>query len=174
MAFSEDSKHDKLNIVIVGGGVGGLGLLRSLSTTIDPKKHTVVLIDARPAYVHLISSLRLVVSNTDNLITRSVHPYGNHTFRNKLAGNGTFIQASVTDIKFYDTGKGGQVILDNGGIVAYDVLVLTTGSILPHPIAFPTSTKAIEEYVKARQAEFAAATDILLVGGGPVGIGLYS
>ncbi|KAJ3787326.1 hypothetical protein GGU10DRAFT_348980 [Lentinula aff. detonsa] len=172
MAFPEHSKHDKLKIVIVGGGVGGLGLLRCLSTTIDPKKHTVILIDARPAYVHLISSLRLVVSNTDNLIKRSIHPYGDHTFRNKLAGNGTFIQASVTDIKFNDTGKGGQVILDNGGIVVYDVLVLTTGSNLPYPIAFPTSTKAIEEYVKARQAEFAAATDILLVGGGPVGIEL--
>ncbi|KAJ4475687.1 hypothetical protein J3R30DRAFT_581487 [Lentinula aciculospora] len=170
MAFS---KNGKSTIVVVGGGVGGLALLNSLSTIINPKKHTVVLIDARPVYIHLISSLRLVVSNTDDLITRSVHPYGDHTFQNKLVGNGKFIKASVTAVKFGDPGNCGQVILDNGEVVAYDILVLTTGSTLPHPIAFPTgSTKAVEEYVKTRQAEFAAATDILLVGGGPIGIEL--
>ncbi|KAJ3728467.1 hypothetical protein C8R42DRAFT_264943 [Lentinula raphanica] len=167
------SQDIKSTIVIVGGGVGGLGILNSLSTTINPKKHAVILIDARPAYVHLISSLRLVVSSADNLITRSVHPFGDHTFLKKLKGVGTFIQASVSEIRFSDNGRGGTVILDNGKTVAYAVLVLATGSTLPHPIAFPTkSTEVIEEYVKARQEEFASATDILLVGGGPVGIEL--
>ncbi|KAJ3835255.1 hypothetical protein F5878DRAFT_543529 [Lentinula raphanica] len=165
--------NDKSTIVIVGGGAGGLSLLNRLSTTIDPEKHAVILIDARPTLMHLPSTLRLVVSDTDDLIRRSIHPYGDHTFRNKLKGNGTFIQATVQRIDFGDDGGSGQVVLDNGEIVAYDVLVLATGSTWPRPIAFPTeSTKAITEHIQARRAEFAAATNILLVGGGSVGIEL--
>lgn len=123
----------------------------------------------------LPASLRLIVSDVDNLIERASRPYGEHTFRKKLAGNGTYIQGSVTEIKFGNVGKGGLVVLDNGETVEYDVLVLSTGSVWPRPIAFPTeSTSAIEAHVKARREEFAKASDILLVGGGSVGIGLCS
>lgn len=175
--MSSDKKFvkPKSTIVVVGGGFGGLAVLNQLSTTIDPQKHSLILIEARPIFMSLPASLRLIVSDVDNLIERASRPYGEHTFRNKLAGNGTFIQGSVTEIKFGDVGKGGSVILDSGEAVGYDVLVLCTGSIWPRPIAFPTESKgAIEDHVKARREEFAKASDILLVGGGAVGIGSCS
>ncbi|KIK61786.1 hypothetical protein GYMLUDRAFT_42829 [Collybiopsis luxurians FD-317 M1] len=177
--MSKKVDDPKKTIVIVGGGIGGLELLNShLSKSIDPEKHTVVLIDARPTLTHLLSTLRLVVSDKDDLTRRSILPYGDHTFRNKLAGNGRFIHGSVTEVKFGEGGplgggQGGSVVVDSGEEVAYDVLVLATGSAWPRPIAFPTeSREAIVEHVKTRRAEFAKATDILLVGGGAVGIEL--
>ncbi|KAJ3758223.1 FAD/NAD-P-binding domain-containing protein [Lentinula raphanica] len=170
---SKKSDSEKTTIVIVGGGIGGLALLNALSTSIDPEKHTVVLVDARPSHMHLISALRLVVSDADDLLNKAVHPYGNHTFRNKFAGNGSFVHGSVTSVKFGDDGKGGELILDNGEIVAYDVLVLATGSSWPRPLGFPTESRsAIEEHIMARRAEFSAAKDILLVGGGSLGLEL--
>ncbi|KIK58823.1 hypothetical protein GYMLUDRAFT_60557 [Collybiopsis luxurians FD-317 M1] len=174
MSFESKKKDSKKStIVIVGGGFGGLTLVGSLSTAIDPLKHNVVLIDARPTFMPLPSTLRLVVSDVDDLMRRSLHPYGDHTFRNKLAGNGTFIHGSVTEIKFGEAGQGGSVVLDNGEVVQYDILVLATGSAWPSPINFPTESKsAIEEFVQARREEFAKASDILLVGGGAVGIEL--
>ncbi|KAJ3862157.1 hypothetical protein EV359DRAFT_45747 [Lentinula novae-zelandiae] len=165
--------NKKSTIVIVGGGAGGLSLLNSLSTTIDSDKQRVILIDARPTMIPLPSTLRLVVSDADDLLKRSIHPYGDHTFRNKLTGTGIFIHASVKEIDFGKPGDGGILTLDNGETVSYDVLVLATGSTWPRPIAFPTENmNKITEHVQKIRAEFAAAQDILLVGGGSVGIEL--
>ncbi|KAJ4476155.1 FAD/NAD(P)-binding domain-containing protein [Lentinula lateritia] len=173
MSLHNQSSNKKSTIVIVGGGAGGLSLLNNLSTTIDPDEQRVILIDARPTMIHLASTLRLVVSDADNLLKRSIHPYGDHTFRNKLTGTGIFIHASVKEIDFGKPGDGGILTLDNGGTVAYDVLVLATGSTWPRPIAFPTENmNKITEHVQKIRAEFAAAQDILLVGGGSVGIEL--
>ncbi|KAJ4472159.1 hypothetical protein J3R30DRAFT_3798527 [Lentinula aciculospora] len=170
---SKRTDSPKTSIVLVGGGIGGLALLNALSTSIDPEKHTVVLVDARPTHMHLISSLRLIVSDADELLTKAVHPYGDHTFRNKFAGNGTFVHGSVTSVKFGDGGKGGELILNNGEIIGYDILILATGSSWPRPLGFPTESRgAIEDHIMARRAEFSKAKDILLVGGGSVGLEL--
>lgn len=175
MSLHNQPNKEKSTIVIVGGGAGGLSLLNNLSTTIDPDKQRVILIDARPTMIHLPSTLRLIVSNADDLLKRSIHPYGDHTFRNKLTGTGIFIHASVKEIDFGKPGDGGILTLDNGETVAYDVLVLATGSTWPRPIAFPTENmKEITEHIQAMRAEFDTAQDILLVGGGSVGIGSYS
>ncbi|KAJ3881290.1 hypothetical protein F5051DRAFT_121055 [Lentinula edodes] len=173
MSLHNQPNNEKSTIVIVGGGAGGLSLLHNLSTTIDPDKQRVILIDARPTMIHLPSTLRLIVSNADDLLKRSIHPYGDHTFRNKLTGTGIFIHASVKKVDFGKPGDGGILTLDNGDTVAYDVLVLATGSTWPRPIAFPTENmKEITEHVQAMRAEFDTAQDILLVGGGSVGIEL--
>ncbi|KAF9067915.1 hypothetical protein BDP27DRAFT_1448751 [Rhodocollybia butyracea] len=167
--MSKTTDIAKSTIVLVGAGLGGLALLEKLSTSINPDKHSLILIDARPALMHLISTLRLIVSDSDNLLEKAIHPYGTHTFRNKFVGNASFIHASVTEIKFGDS----ELLLNNGQTVKYDVLVLATGSVWPRPIAFPNeSREAIIEHVKSRRAEFEKATNILLVGGGAVGIEL--
>ncbi|KAF5381835.1 hypothetical protein D9757_008355 [Collybiopsis confluens] len=164
---------EKIRIVIVGGGFGGLSVLNGLSNTIDPRKHEVILIDARPEFIHLPATLRLTVSDADDLITHAMHPYGEHTFRNKLAGNAKYIHGSITDIKFGEKEDRGVVVLDSGEDVHYDILVLATGSIWPRSIYLPTeSRKTIEEFIKTRREEYAKASDILLVGGGAVGIEL--
>ncbi|KAE9396962.1 FAD/NAD(P)-binding domain-containing protein [Gymnopus androsaceus JB14] len=144
----------KFTIVVIGGGFGGLGVINNLSSTIDPQKHDLILVDARPIHISLPSTLRLVVSDTDNLIEKTFHPYGEHTFRKKLAGNGDSSRPP------------------GDSVVKYDILVLATGSIWPGPIAFPTERSAIEEHVKVQRKEFAKASDILLVGGGAFGIEL--
>ncbi|KAF5381840.1 hypothetical protein D9757_008354 [Collybiopsis confluens] len=168
-----NSESEKTTIVIVGAGYGGLSLLNNLSKTVDPQKHSVVLIDARPAFIPLPTTLRLVVSDVDDIMNQAIHPYGDHTFRNKLAGNAKYIHGSVVEIKFGEKENGGSVLLDSGEAVRYNILVLATGSVWPKSIDFPKENRgAIEEFVEARRKEFSKASDILLVGGGAVGIEL--
>ncbi|KAF6757673.1 hypothetical protein DFP72DRAFT_890326 [Ephemerocybe angulata] len=65
---------------------------------------------------------------------------------------------------------GGDVILDTGERVPYDVIILATGSIWEGVVAFPNKPGEYVEHVESWRRKIRAAQKIVIVGGGPVGI----
>ncbi|KAK0466346.1 uncharacterized protein EV420DRAFT_1511174 [Desarmillaria tabescens] len=156
--------EDKLNVVVVGGGYGATAA-RQLSAKLDASKYNLILINSRPYRFHLPAFIRLVVSDVDNLEKTAMAGY-EKLFHNN---NGTFIQASVTGIQKSET-VGGSVILDNGEKVPFHVLILATGSTWSGPLDFPNSKGDISAFLTSERSRFQDANDIVLVGGGSVGI----
>lgn len=159
---------DRKNIVIVGGGGGGSQVARALSAKLDSSKYNLILINPRPYYILLPATARLAVSEIDHLEDRAFVPY-DRVFHN---GNGTFLQGKVTSIKKVDPGqRGGEVTLDSGERIPYEFLVLAPGAIWPGPLAFPDDKDDVSKFIREGRAALKGASDIVLVGGGAVGIG---
>ncbi|KAJ3841345.1 hypothetical protein EV361DRAFT_629736 [Lentinula raphanica] len=158
----------KTTVVVVGGGTGGVVVARSLSKSLDPQKHELILINKLPYRIILPASLRMLVSDKGKLEERILVPY-DKLFIN---GNGTFIEGLVTQVNPKDNSNSGSLTLSDGKVVEYDVLVLASGSKWDGPTAFPDDAKSVDAHIAARREEIAKADDILLVGGGAVGIEL--
>ena len=158
---------DRKNIVILGGGGFGGTLARELSAKLDPSKHNLILINPRPFYIHILAAVRFTVTAEDKLEDRALIPYDNIFHK----GNGTFIQGKVALIHDNGSGKGGQLALENGEKVDYNVLVLATGANWNGPFSFPDDESSLRSSIDAWRSKFAGANDIVFVGGGAVSIG---
>ncbi|KIL56785.1 hypothetical protein M378DRAFT_133689 [Amanita muscaria Koide BX008] len=160
-------KNNKKNIVIVGGGGGGAATARLLSAKLDSSKYNLILINPRPYFIAWPATLRAAVSDIDNLDEKIFVPL-DKVFHN---GNGTFIQGKVTDIKI-ESGNRGSVVLQDGETIPYEVLVLSPGSIWTGPIAFPEEDEKVKGFIRNSRSAFQGAQNIVLAGGGAVGIEL--
>ncbi|KAJ7848570.1 FAD/NAD(P)-binding domain-containing protein [Mycena olivaceomarginata] len=141
--MSAKKNDDRKSVVVVGGGAAGVNIA-PLSFKLDATKYNLVLINPRPFRVLLPATLRMVVSDVDNLGTTALVPY-DKIFH---AENGTFLQDSVRSIQEK------SLTLGSGQEVPYDILILASGLSWTDPIAFP---------------DFAQAGSYLLAGGGAVG-----
>ncbi|KAJ4000948.1 hypothetical protein F5050DRAFT_1561871 [Lentinula boryana] len=158
----------KITVLVLGGGSGGVVVARSLSKSLDPQKHNLILINKFPYRIILPASLRMLVSGEGKLEERILVPY-DKVFIN---GNGTFIEGLVTQVNAGDKPNSGSLTLSDGRVIEYDVLVLATGSKWDGPTSFPDEAKSVNSHIAARRDEIAKANNILLVGGGAVGIEL--
>ncbi|KIY63390.1 FAD/NAD(P)-binding domain-containing protein [Cylindrobasidium torrendii FP15055 ss-10] len=106
----------------------------------------------------------MVVSSRDNLDStdKAFMPY------DKLfhGGKGTFMQASVKAVEEH------AVTLDNGKRLPFEALVVATGSKRVGPANFDVPAQNIPALVAERRASFAVAKNIVIAGGGAVGIEL--
>ena len=161
---------DRKNIVIVGGGGYGVGVARGLSAKLDRSKYNLILISARPYYIHLVAAIRFTVSSEGKLEDRAFVPYDN-LFVN---GNGTFVLGKVLAIDDHGHGRGGELSLHGGEKVPYDVLILATGFSWGGPLDFPDADTDVRSGLEAWRGKYAAANEIVFVGGGAVGIGRSS
>lgn len=162
-----DKVDDRKNVVVVGGGAGGALTARLLSSKLDATNYNLVLIDPRPNFILLPASARVNVRNPDGLEDKVLVNL-KEVFATQ---NGTFIQQKVTNIEKAQNGTGGHLVLANGERVGFHVLVLAPGSKWSGPFAFPDSESDLREFFDANRTSIQAANDILLVGGGAVGIG---
>ncbi|KAF8156792.1 FAD/NAD(P)-binding domain-containing protein [Crassisporium funariophilum] len=161
------SNRQKSTIVVVGGGGAGATVVRRLSKKLDPQRHNLVLITSRNRFAYLPASLRLLVSR-DTPIETVFMPY-DKVF-DKFPGQlkiGTVI--SVEENK-RGGGGGGIAVLDGGEQVVYDVLVVATGSSWEGLVAFPDEESLYKEHVELWRNKFQKAENIVIVGGGAVGI----
>lgn len=156
------------NVVIVGGGGGGSHAAQLLTASLDAKKYSVIVIDPRPDFILLPATVRLVVHDIDNLKENVLIPH-EKTFSN---GNGVYRQDKVTSIESSSKG-GGHVVLESGEKLPYAVLILSPGSTWTGPFAFPQDRTEFMDFIKQGQDAIKLASDIVLVGGGAVGIGTY-
>lgn len=162
----DKKSDDRKSIVIAGGGSGGAAVAHALSKTL-PAGYDLVLIDPRSNHILVPSTIRLPITNPENLEDKVLIPFKNIFYNN----NGTFHQARVTSIHSSSQG-GGSVTLDNGENIHYDVLVLATGSTWHDTFAFPANDKELRNKWASTRATIKASKHIVLAGGGAVGIEL--
>lgn len=162
------SSETKLNVVVVGGGIGGSAVARALSSTLDTSRFNLILVNPLPYALYIIAGARLVVSDIDQLDETSKAPYD----RLFIDGKGTFKQGSVVSVEKAQTG--GTLILEDGERLPFYALVVATGSKWAGPIDFPRTDAGITQWLADRRAEFKKAENIVIAGGGAVGIGTLS
>lgn len=86
--------------------------------------------------------------------------------------------------KLFSPGKAGEVILgkvtavssssvqlEDGQSIAYDYLVLATGTTWNGPLVFPADIEARDKWIAEWRSRFAKAQDVVIIGGGANGIG---
>ncbi|KAJ7154055.1 FAD/NAD(P)-binding domain-containing protein [Mycena filopes] len=153
-------------VVIVGAGVGGgATIARTLSSKLPSAKIT--LINPRPYSVFLPTLPRMVVSAGNNLLETALIPLDQIFVGNE---NGSVLVSMVKTINATKNNKGGEVVLEDGATIAYDVLVLATGSSWEGPLDLPDNYEVVPGFITECRAQFKKAENIILVGGGAVGI----
>lgn len=157
----------KSHVVIVGGGGYGAKIARTLSSKLDPTKHTLTLISSREFYLHLPAVLRLIVSPLDDIENTALIPY------DKLfTGVGAFKRGTVRGVKKSADGKSGSVVLESGEEVPWNVLLLAPGNEWEGGLRLPETRGEVAGFVNGWRKRFEDANKVVLVGGGAVGIEL--
>ena len=158
------------DIVVVGGGGAGLMLVRSLMPRLDPRKHSLTLINPRPFYVHLPRTVRMAVDGAGHPERRVLRSL-NDEFRGVSPDLAKLKLGWVARIDGKAYKKGGHVELSNGERVHYDALVLAPGMRLEDPLAYPDSMQDATAYINHWRTKFRDARHVVFGGGGPVSVG---
>ncbi|PPR02371.1 hypothetical protein CVT24_011712 [Panaeolus cyanescens] len=156
------------NVVIVGGGMAGLLLFNQLYSTLDASKYDLVFISARDHYVHYPGALRMVTSPQDDLEDRVLLPFGPRFNKD----NKKLVIGAVTSIVEKEDKSGGHVVLEDGQKVEWAFLVLTTGGKWRDMVDLPLAKSNVKAHIDSWKAKFENSNDIVLVGGGVVGVEL--
>ena len=145
-------------VVIVGGSFAGLWAQRALSDDFD-----VTVVDYKDYFEYLPGVLRLFVRPRHHRTLTC--PIPRH--RNK------FVRARVTEIGTTAVKVEGDDVRES---IPFDYLLLACGSTYPCPPVRPTTGEATlpsrQQRWKQAAADLAAATSVLVIGGGPVGVEL--
>lgn len=177
----------KFHIVVLGGGGAGVSVVQTLnkSPTIDPSRHTLTLITDRQFLVHWPAALRTIVTSEGNLEDHVALPYtsifgGETTTIAGQSGKLDTIKGRVGEIKFGEVvgvdeaqGGGGNVLLEGGERVPWDILVIATGSEWNGPLRWPGTRDKLASFLDGWREKFASAKSVVLVGAGAVGSGEY-
>ncbi|GMN73097.1 hypothetical protein TIFTF001_052125 [Ficus carica] len=142
-------ENQKKSVVIVGGGVAGSLIARSLQFSAD-----VVLIDQKDYFEIPWGSLRAMVE--PSFAERIVINHSDYLTNVRIVAS---TATNVTET---------EVITADGQSLAYDYLVIATG----HKDSFPrTRSERLSQY-KSEFEKIKSADSILIVGGGPTGVEL--
>jgi NADH dehydrogenase FAD-containing subunit len=144
----------KPTVAVIGGGYGGIQVAKALDDVAD-----VVLIEPKDSFVHNVASLRALVD--PSWLQRIYFPYDG------LLADGRVVtdRAVKADV--------GLVTLASGEQIRADYIVLASGSQYPFPAKSDVDqTEAAHNKVRATHAALSAASRVLLLGAGPVGIEL--
>lgn len=141
-------------VVVVGGGYGGVAAALALDERTD-----VVLVEPKDTFVHCIAALRAAVD--PRWVPRIFFPY------DRLLPRGRILRDRVTRV------DDGRVETASGHVLEADFVVLASGSRYPFPAKSDVddAAEAKARYAAAHDV-IAAASSVLLIGAGPVGIEL--
>jgi len=142
-------------VLIVGAGVAG----RSCAKALDAHCN-VVLIDRTAYYLHNIAALRASVQ--PGYEKSIIIPY------DRLMNNGHFIVGEVSNITEKEVFLTGEI-----EPISYDYLIVATGSAYAFPFKVQRGNKdLLVKTYQNLQGDIRDAKEILIIGGGPVGIEL--
>ena len=162
--MSHKKSDSKKNVVLVGGGYANVHVVQALAKTLDRTRFNLILLTPRPYYIHIVAGLRIAVTEEGKVEDQAFIPY------DKLPGC-SLVQGKVASIEESAPGKGGVLVLESKERIEYAALVLGTGSAWSGTTDFPDTDEAVREYVRTWRSRFAKASNIVVVGGGAVGIG---
>jgi len=142
------------SVVIVGGGYAGVAAALALDERLD-----VTVVDPKDAFMHCVAALRALVDEA--WMPHLFLPYGG------LLTHGRVVRDRAVGV------SPGEVRLASGTTLRADFVVLATGSSYPFPAKADVeqAEEAAGRYGATREA-LRRAADVLIVGGGPVGIEL--
>jgi NADH dehydrogenase FAD-containing subunit len=141
-------------VAVVGGGYGGIAVAADLDADAD-----VVLIEPRDAFVHHVAGLRSLVD--PSWADRLFYPY------ERLLTRGRTVTDRAVRV------DAGSVTLRSGDRIGADFVVLATGAASPYPAKIDVpDTAAARAKLAGTAAELAAASRVLLLGAGPIGLEL--
>ncbi|RHZ59971.1 hypothetical protein Glove_360g151 [Diversispora epigaea] len=153
----------KPNIVIVGGGYGGVEAAMKLENALH-KTHQILLIERKTHFYHAIGGLRTIVE--DGFENKILIPYDS-----MFKFGGKILHATVINIHEK------EIIVDTetefGTQIPFEYLIIATGSNYSYP-GKTVSNKKDETvaHIVAQRNAVKNAENILIIGGGPVGIEL--
>lgn len=166
---STSTQARKTEIVIVGGCSGAIlahSLLRATRPLkLDPAEHNITLISQLPYNVWLLAAARMAVTADEHLdnTERALVPL-DRLFADGAPG--AFRQGKV--VRMHED----HVELEDGENVHFDYVVLATGSKWPGPLNFDwTKDHEVRSHIDLWRTRIARAKRIVIVGGGPAGVG---
>uniref|UniRef100_A0A5B7BY69 FAD/NAD(P)-binding domain-containing protein n=1 Tax=Davidia involucrata TaxID=16924 RepID=A0A5B7BY69_DAVIN len=145
----EDSGGEKKRVVVIGGGVAGSLVAKTLQDHAD-----VVLIDSKEYFEIPWASLRSMVE--PSFAEKSVINHYDYLPKAQI------VMSAAINI------TGNEVLTAQGLVIAYDYLVIATGHINTDAL---TRSEKLSQYQTENQ-KIKSANSILLVGGGPTGVEL--
>lgn len=163
--YTYSAVENPRNIVIIGGSYGGLILAKRLSNSI-PTGYRVILIEKRSHFNFIWMFPRIsVVEDHEH---KWVIPYDPSI---RAAPSGAIIRHRGTAVAV----DGKAVTLQDGTVFEYEYLVIATGSTGSLPWNSVTDEKrdGVDEF-RHMQKEIRKASNLVIVGGGAVGVELAS
>ncbi|EST08196.1 Pyridine nucleotide-disulfide oxidoreductase, NAD-binding domain protein [Kalmanozyma brasiliensis GHG001] len=167
------------NVVIVGGSYVGIRLAQALLPSL-PSTHRLVVVEANSHFHHLFTFPRFSVLRRGGE-EKALVPYSHALVDAEKPGvEGRMVHARAVAI--HESGEGGYLQLDRkvddfGEKIDFDYLALATGTELREPWSLPSAShdgaQAKHEAVntlRSYQDSIAAANQIVIVGGGAVGV----
>ncbi|KAJ1856097.1 hypothetical protein LPJ73_002230 [Coemansia sp. RSA 2703] len=158
-----------IHVVIVGMSVAGTAVARTvaaLSLQGYPNLR-VTMVDKNEFYYHVLGAPRAVVEKGfGKKLLWPIHNYLENYEVDKANPKHKFIQASLKAVNSDKT-----IELSDGQVLAFDYLVLSTGSTNKTPSHFTGTTyEAIEKQMDDVYENVKEAKEILIIGGGAVGV----
>ncbi|KAF8994496.1 hypothetical protein BDQ17DRAFT_1366888 [Cyathus striatus] len=128
-------------ILILGGGHSGISLSKRLSSQLNPKKYTVLLINTRPFLIWHPTMVRIATKYDSEIEGRACS--------NDKEGMGKVVVGEACPIrKNEDMEVGGKVVLKTREEICFDVLVRAMGSIRQGPFSFGNTLEEMETQIR--------------------------
>ncbi|KAJ2238265.1 hypothetical protein H4R99_005809 [Coemansia sp. RSA 1722] len=149
------------HVIIVGGAFAGIRAAQELEQLVPPHMITITVIEKRDQYFYNLGALRAMVK--PELIDIVWLPY-NNIFKYP---HNRVIKGEVTAV--YPN----AVILKDGRKMDFDSLLVSIGSVYPQPCKVDTASHVQGKAEMRMYADIVReAESILIIGGGPTGVGL--
>ncbi|TNY20309.1 putative oxidoreductase [Rhodotorula diobovata] len=170
MSSSESTRPYQHHVVVVGGSYVGLAVANELLKLETPPRVTVV--ERNSHFSHLFAYPRFAISpGSEHKAFVPFHPMlaPPHTI---LRANVTSLDPSSRTLALERVGAGETLSAGVGAELQYDALVLATGTTLSPPGTMPGSGDKADgvKYLRSIQGKLKSAEEIVIVGGGAVGV----